>query len=106
MGLGENTAIQPYFRSIRILVRVGLEVKLQEVVRNEDAGMLTDELLAELHRLDRTEKLRVVQLLVNELAAEATSSVAAGVEYPIYTPYGNEGAAKVLLDLLNNEATE
>jgi hypothetical protein len=66
--------------------------------------MLSNELLAELHRLNRTEKLRVVQLLVNELAAEETSFLTEGVEYPIYTPYGNEGAAKVLLDLLNKEA--
>ena len=68
--------------------------------------MLSSELLAEVHRLNRAEKLRLMQLLVNELAAEEASLVAQGVEYPIYTPYGNESAASVLLDLLNKEADQ
>ena len=42
--------------------------------------MVSDELLAILHRLNRTGKLQVVQMLINELAAEA------GVENPIFTP--------------------
>lgn len=33
--------------------------------------MVSDKLLAEIQRLNRAEKLRVVQLLVNELANEA-----------------------------------
>ena len=68
--------------------------------------MLSSELLAEVHRLNRAEKLRLVQLLVNELAAAEASLIAEGVEYPIYTPYGNENAASVLLDLLNKEADQ
>jgi hypothetical protein len=68
--------------------------------------MLSSELLAEVHRLSRVEKLRLVQLLVNELAVEETSLIAEGVEYPIYTPYGNENAASVLLDLLNKESDQ
>ena len=68
--------------------------------------MLTSELLAEVHRLNRVEKLRLVQLLVNQLAAEEASLVAEAVEYPIYTPYGNENAAAVLLDLLNKESDQ
>lgn len=62
--------------------------------------MLSSELLAEVHRLNRAEKLRLVQLLVNELAAEEASLVAEGVEYPIYTAYGNDSAAAILMRVL------
>jgi hypothetical protein len=34
-------------------------------------------------------------------ASEAIASLAAGVEYPLYTPYGNEAAAQGLLDALH-----
>jgi len=61
--------------------------------------MLSDKLLDELHRLSRTEKLRVVQLLVNELAEEETLLIP-GAEYPIYTPLGNEAAAQTLWEVL------
>ena len=44
--------------------------------------MPSKEFLAELHRLNRAEKLRVVQLLVNELAAEGENSV----ELPVSAP--------------------
>lgn len=64
--------------------------------------MLSSELLAEVQRLNRAEKLRLVQLLVNELASEEVSEDWS-VEYPIYTPYGNESAAVVLTRLLEED---
>lgn len=60
--------------------------------------MLSPELLDELHSLSRTEKLRIVQMLVNDLAEEEL--IAASVEYPIYTPLGNEQAASILYKVL------
>jgi hypothetical protein len=44
--------------------------------------------------------------LLYELAAEEASLLAEGIEYPSYTPYGNESSAAVLLDLLNKEADQ
>lgn len=61
-----------------------------------------DQLLGELHKLSRVDKLRVVQSLVNELAEEEAAFFKLGVDYPIYTPYGNEGAA-ALLEALNRD---
>jgi hypothetical protein len=61
--------------------------------------MLSDKLLDDLHRLTRAEKLRVVQVLVNDLAS-TESIFEQDVEYPIYTPYGNEAAAAVLENML------
>ena len=63
--------------------------------------MLSEKLLSELHRLNRAEKLRVIQVLANELAQEE-ALLAPGVEYPIYTPYGNEEAAQTLLKMLDD----
>lgn len=62
--------------------------------------MIPDQLLLELQKLNRVDKLRVVQMLVNELALEEGVVLPADVEYPVYTPYGNESAAQVLLDAL------
>ena len=61
--------------------------------------MLSNQLLDDLHKLSRTEKLRIVQILVNELASEEEFPIP-GVEYPIYTPFGNEAAAQVLFEAL------
>lgn len=61
--------------------------------------MLSKELLSELVQLNRAEKLQVVQLLVNKLAEEEVV-FQSGVEYPIYTPPGNEAAAQVLWEVL------
>jgi hypothetical protein len=62
--------------------------------------MLTPEFLDELHKLNRTEKLRVVQILVNELAVEEGVSLPSELAYPIYTPFGNEAAAQILYEVL------
>jgi hypothetical protein len=59
--------------------------------------MITPELLDELHKLNRTEKLRVLQVLANELAMEE-ASLTSDLEYPIYTPFGNEEAAQILFE--------
>src|SRR5690606_14636103 len=48
--------------------------------------MIPDQLLLELQKLNRVDKLRVVQMLVNELALEEGVVLPADVEYPVYTP--------------------
>ena len=67
--------------------------------------MQLDQLLDELHKLNRVDKLRVVQSLVNDLAEEEEAFFTPGVEYPINTPYGNEAAAAVLLEALKDAET-
>lgn len=62
--------------------------------------MLSSELLDELHSLSRAEKLRLVQLLVNDLAAEEGTLPQMDAAYPIHTPFGNEDAARILFDVL------
>jgi hypothetical protein len=68
--------------------------------------MVLSELIAELHKLDRADKFRVVQILVSELATEEASLVRMEGVYPVYTPLGNEAAAEVLLEMLQAAETE
>lgn len=63
--------------------------------------MLRDELVAELFALNRAEKLRVVQLLVNELAVDADAEVLEnGAAYEVWSPYDAAGAAETLEKML------
>jgi hypothetical protein len=64
--------------------------------------MLSDKLLSELHQLSDAEKLRIVQLLVNELAADNTSNeLIAGATYEISSPDDSFEAAHQLLIMLD-----
>jgi hypothetical protein len=64
--------------------------------------MLSDELLDELHRLNRTEKLRVIQLLANDLAQQETLLIPGG-QYEVWSPYDAAGAAEVLMKMLDDD---
>jgi len=66
--------------------------------------LISNELLKELHRLNRVDKLRVIRLLADDLATEEASYFTSDRAYEIVTPYGNEAAAQVLYDAL--EAAE
>jgi hypothetical protein len=58
--------------------------------------MLSHELLTELRQLNDADKLRVVQMLVNELAAEEEPMIVPGQESAIWSPYDAFEAAQVL----------
>ncbi len=63
--------------------------------------MLTSELVAQLHDLNRAEKLRVVQLLVNDLAADTNAeALEDGAVYEVWSPYDAAGAAETLEQML------
>ncbi len=51
--------------------------------------MLSEELLEQVKRLDENDKLELVQLLIEDLKLVGTA-------YEIYTPFGNEAAARML----------
>lgn len=56
--------------------------------------------------MNRADKLRVIQLLADDLAAEEAIGFIPDAAYEIITPYGNEAAARVLSDFLATEDTE
>jgi hypothetical protein len=65
--------------------------------------MALNDVLAELSQLNRRDKLRAMQFLVNELAAEERPTLEEGAEYTIYTPVGSDSAAQVLSEVLQAE---
>ncbi len=63
--------------------------------------MLSEKLIAELHELSLVEKLRVVQLLVNDLAASTDAHLLlSNTQYEVWSPYDSAGAAADLMDML------
>ena len=68
--------------------------------------MLPHALLEELHTLDRDNKLKIIQFLVDDLAAEDAASLSPGAIYEIATPYGNEASAQQLFNHLQAHKTE
>jgi hypothetical protein len=62
------------------------------------------ELLPTLRTLSRIDKLRLIQLLAEDLAqAEEPSPISAGQTYPLRSPDRAYGAAAVLLEVLEAE---
>lgn len=68
--------------------------------------MGVDELLAELRRLDRADKLRAMQVLVTELASEEGALLVPGGEYQVWSPHDAADAAVALNRLLESEGAE
>lgn len=60
--------------------------------------MVSEILMAELQKLTHAEKLRIVQMLVNELAQE--EDIFTATEYEIWSPYDAPGAAAILTQML------
>lgn len=63
--------------------------------------MLSEILKVELEKLTRTEKLQVMQLLVEQLAQEEALLMAK--EYEIWTPYDTPAAAEILMQMLEED---
>jgi hypothetical protein len=68
--------------------------------------MTLAELLPKLESLPKTDKLRVMQFLAQELVKEEEQSLKADQEYSIWTPFHAYDAAAVLQDFLNREKEE
>jgi hypothetical protein len=65
--------------------------------------MNAEELFAELHKLNRIDKLRATEVLVLDLAAEEQAQLIPGKEYEIWSPYDSAGAAETLMKMLDDE---
>lgn len=58
------------------------------------------QILPELRKLKRGEKLFVMQFLVSELAQEENELIQTGVDYPVWSPYDAFDAASKMLKML------
>jgi hypothetical protein len=65
--------------------------------------MLPEQLINDLHKLNRADKLRAVQLLVNDLALEEEFGLVPGAQYEIWSPYDSAEAAAILTKLLDED---
>jgi hypothetical protein len=65
--------------------------------------MISETLITELQILSRAEKLKVVQLLINQLASEEEKLLVAGTQYEIWSPFDAAGAAQTLTALLDED---
>lgn len=68
--------------------------------------MTLKELLPSLHALPRADKLRVIQLLVADVASEdGIASVQADATYPVWSPHEAFEGAATLLRVLEQDRT-
>jgi len=58
------------------------------------------EVLPNLKTLNRSEKLRVVKILIDEITQEEASFFESGAEYEIWSPYDSYDAAAKLQQML------
>jgi len=63
--------------------------------------MISEHLLEELRQLNRVEKLRIIQMLANQIAEE--EAILTGTEYEVWSPYDAPGAAAILTEMLEEE---
>lgn len=68
--------------------------------------MTLTELIPSIHNLNRSEKIHLLQIIVNELAQEEKNDYLIPHEdYPIYSPLNAFEAAETLLQLLEENKT-
>jgi len=65
--------------------------------------MLTNEFIQELYKLSPAEKLRVAQLLINDLASHPESQLSPHTLYEIWSPQDAGNTAATLLEMLEED---
>ncbi len=64
------------------------------------------ELLPEVHSLSRVDKLRLIQLLAEELARDEVGLLESGQSYPVWSPDAAYPAAAVMMQTLESESSK
>jgi hypothetical protein len=65
--------------------------------------MVSTELVEQLRRLNRVDKIEVIQLLAAELAKEENNLIKSGASYPVWFPYDAVDAGNIMLEALDAE---
>jgi len=66
--------------------------------------MVSSDVLSELHGLSKADKLRVIQILVADIAREEGVPALPAGEYSVWAPYDAFQAAETLLGALEEDA--
>lgn len=64
------------------------------------------QLLPELSKLKRAEKLYIMQFLISELAQEEQELIQPGYSYPIWSPHDAHDAASTMLNVLKESDSD
>jgi len=67
--------------------------------------MTLEDLLPELLKLNRGDKLRAIQVLAHEVATEDSARLTPGAHYEIWSPYDSATTARELMEMLNEDQT-
>jgi hypothetical protein len=77
------------------------------LLNERSAPMSIAEILPAVRELPRSEKFRLVRLLLDDLAGEELlSGIKQGQEFPLYTPEFAPGAAAQLATLLDDQGKQ
>ncbi|MGA1263199.1 MAG: hypothetical protein ACO331_04730 [Prochlorothrix sp.] len=68
--------------------------------------MISSDLISTLRGLSRSDKFYIMQLLISELAQQETDLLKADQAYPIWSPYGADAAAAIMLNVLHDAKTQ
>ncbi|VEP17914.1 conserved hypothetical protein [Hyella patelloides LEGE 07179] len=68
--------------------------------------MVSAELLKTIQKLERQDKLYLMQVLISELANEESELIKDNLSYPIWSPYDAFEAADTMLEVLNQAKSQ
>lgn len=64
--------------------------------------MVSTELVEQLRKLNRVDKLEIIQILTTQLADEENNFIKPGASYEVWSPYDAIEAANIMLEALKN----
>jgi hypothetical protein len=68
--------------------------------------MVSSELISTLRKLNRADKLYIMQVLISELAQQETELIKPDQSYPVWSPYDAVEAANTMLNVLQAAQTQ
>ncbi|MGK7896720.1 MAG: hypothetical protein AB4372_24660 [Xenococcus sp. (in: cyanobacteria)] len=68
--------------------------------------MVSAELLKTIQKLERQDKLYLMQVLISELAQEESELVKGDLSYPVWSPYNAFEAADTMLEVLQQAKSQ
>lgn len=95
------------WETVSVAVRsasMGLRAPGKRAMVSLEVCMVPNDLIPTLRNLNRTDKLKIMQFLLLELAKEEGITLQAGAEYPVWSPLNATDAANTLLKMLNPHA--
>ena len=68
--------------------------------------MVDAELLNAIQKLERQDKLYIMQVLISELAQEESEPIEEDLSYPVWSPYDADDAADTMLEVLQQAKSQ